>query len=181
MSRINVTALQNLLLNELIQREGGYVNDPSDSGGETKYGVTKAVARKYGYKGSMKDLTINIAKDIYTKKYWDRLNLDEVAEIAPLTAEELFDTGVNMGTKRAGKFFQRSLNLLTKDNLKVDGDIGPATLRAFNKYINKRGTDGDEVMFKMLNSLQGCFYISLAERRSKDRKFIYGWFKNRVF
>jgi len=42
-------------LDELIKGEGGYVNDPADLGGSTKYGVTEAVARTNGFKGIMKD------------------------------------------------------------------------------------------------------------------------------
>jgi len=85
-----------------------------------------------------------------------------------------------MGTHRAGVFLQRSLNLLTASKLKVDGQIGKKTLRALDKYHNKRGSNGKSVLFKMLNSLQGSFYVTLAERRVKDKKFIYGWFRNRV-
>ncbi|EPH1975837.1 glycosyl hydrolase 108 family protein, partial [Acinetobacter baumannii 45002_8] len=43
-------------LDELIKREGGYVNNPADRGGATKYGITQAVARTNGFKGNMKDL-----------------------------------------------------------------------------------------------------------------------------
>ncbi|MFX8535331.1 glycosyl hydrolase 108 family protein, partial [Acinetobacter baumannii] len=49
-------------LDELIKREGGYVNNPADRGGATKYGITQAVARTNGFKGSMKDLPLDVAK-----------------------------------------------------------------------------------------------------------------------
>ncbi len=54
-------------LEELIKREGGYVNNPADRGGATKYGITEAVARANGYKGNMKDLPLDVAKSIYRK------------------------------------------------------------------------------------------------------------------
>lgn len=54
-------------LDELIKREGGYVNNPADRGGATKYGITEAVARTNGYKGNMKDLPRDVAKAIYRK------------------------------------------------------------------------------------------------------------------
>ena len=50
-------SLKQRVIDQIIKVEGGYVNDPSDSGGETNYGITKHVARKYGYKGSMKRFT----------------------------------------------------------------------------------------------------------------------------
>lgn len=58
-------------LNELIQREGGYVNDPTDRGGATKYGITEAVARANGFKGNMRDLPLDTAKAIYKKTILD--------------------------------------------------------------------------------------------------------------
>lgn len=45
-------------LDELIKREGGYVNNLADRGGATKYGITEAVARANGFKGNMRDLPL---------------------------------------------------------------------------------------------------------------------------
>lgn len=57
-------------LNELIKRKGGYVNNPADRGGVTKYGITEAVARANGFKGNMRDLPLEVVKKIYRKNYW---------------------------------------------------------------------------------------------------------------
>ena len=169
------------IVEKIIFIEGGYVNDTYDSGGKTKYGITQAVARANGYRGNMRDLSMAKAKDIYIKKYWDKLKLDKIVGYAPQVAEELFDTAVNMGTGRAGRFLQRSLNVFdSKANLTVDGAVGPKTIRVLNKFINKRGNSGDIVLTRALDALQGSFYITLAERRVKDKRYIYGWFKNRV-
>lgn len=167
----------------LIMLEGGYVDDPMDSGGKTKYGITESVAREHGYHGSMKDLSLEKAKEIYRKDYWDALCLDDVSEYSYDIAYELFDTGVNMGVVRATKFLQRSLNVLNNrqsyyDDLSVDGVMGNKTITAFNAYMEKRKTS--MVLLRMLNCLQGAFYIDLAERREKDERFIYGWFLNRI-
>jgi len=166
----------------ILRREGGWVDDPQDSGGETNYGITIGTARRYGYMGPMRELTQAQAYHIYAEQYWNSLRLDDIARHSEKVAEELADTAVNMGVRRAGIFLQRSLNVLNKngrlyDDLVVDGRIGPASLRAFNKYIVRR----DEiVLFRMLNCLQGAFYVELAERRRKDERFVYGWFLNRV-
>ena len=180
-------SIKNKVINKIITVEGGYINDPSDSGGETNYGITIYVARKYGYKGRMIDLPKSLAFEIYKTRYWDSMGLDVVEDIAgEKIAEELADTGVNVGVLRASEFLQRSLNVLNNrekiyKDLKIDGDIGGKTLLALNSFMNKRRDKGGaSVLFKMLNSLQGAFYITLAERREKDEKFIFGWFKNRV-
>lgn len=166
------------IINEIIRVEGGYVNDPRDSGGETNFGITVAVARANGYNGDMRDMPRSVAFDIYSAKYWDAVRGDDLVELSEAVAEEVVDTSVNMGPGRAGKFLQRALNVLTDAGLKVDGAIGPATLGALRKYMGKR--DDEETLCKALNCLQGSYYIDLAERREKDRAFIYGWLKNRV-
>lgn len=56
-------------LDELIKREGGYVNNPADRGGATKYDITETVARANGFKGNMRDLPLDEAKAIYRKNY----------------------------------------------------------------------------------------------------------------
>ena len=175
-------ALKQWVIDQIIRVEGGYVNDPSDSGGETNFGITEAVARSYGYDGSMFDMPRSVAYDIYAAKYWDAVRGDDLVSLSHNVAEEVVDTAVNMGPGRAGKFLQRSLNALNNRgelfaDLKVDGQIGNATLTALSRYIEHRD---EQTLVKMLNCLQGAFYVDLAERREKDEKFVYGWFKNRV-
>lgn len=60
-------------LDELIKREGGYVNNPADRGGATKYGITEAVARASGFKGHMRDLPL------YVVRYLSKTVLDLAA------------------------------------------------------------------------------------------------------
>lgn len=170
------------IINEILEVEGGHVNDPSDSGGETNFGITVAVARENGYTGSMASMTREIAFSIYATRYWDSVNADEILRLSEVVAEEVVDTAVNMGPSRAGKFLQRALNVLNSQtrlyaDLTVDGDIGPATLSTLAAYVDVRN---DLVLSKALNCLQGSFYIELAEKREKDERFVYGWLKNRV-
>src|SRR3546814_7062088 len=69
------------LLDELLRREGGYVDDPRDAGGETHWGITIEVARADGYSGPMRDLPRERAKAIYRQRYWTRPNFDAVARL----------------------------------------------------------------------------------------------------
>jgi len=178
-------SLKNEIINDILSVEGGYVNDPSDSGKETNHGITIKVARDYGFNGSMKELSKDLAYEIYSAKYWDALKLDDIEELSEKIAGEVADTGVNMGVSRAAKFLQRSLSVLNKkgllfNDLVADGKIGLKTITAMATYIEHRGKGGETVLYNMLNCLQGAFYVELAERREKDEKFIYGWFKNRI-
>ena len=105
-----------------------------------------------------------------------------MAALSERVAEEVVDSGVNMGTHRAVRFLQRSLNVLNNRgrhyaDLTVDGIAGALTLSALAHFLTTRNED---VLVRMLNALQGAFYVELAERREKDERFIYGWFLNRV-
>ncbi|EKU66337.1 glycosyl hydrolase 108 [Acinetobacter pittii] len=173
-------------LEELIKREGGYVNNPADRGGATKYGITEAVARTNGFKGNMKDLPLDVAKAIYKKQYWTDPRFDQVNIISSLVAEELLDTGVNCGVAFAKPLLQRALNLLNNQgkggwpDLAVDGIYGSATLGALKIFLAKRGKDGEKVMLKVLNIMQGQRYIEICERNPTQEQFFYGWISNRI-
>jgi len=97
------------LIDELIEREGGYISHPADKGGPTRFGITEAVARAHGYRGAMAGLPRDEAVAIYRRLYWLRPRFDQVAERAPRLAVELFDTGANMGPGVAATFLQRAL------------------------------------------------------------------------
>ena len=173
-------------IDSLIDREGGFVNHPSDRGGPTKYGITQAVARAHGYSGAMRNLPRDEAAAIYQRLYWLRPKFDQVARRSEPVAAELFDTGVNMGPAVAATFLQRALSALNRDrrdyaDLVPDGRIGPATLAALDTFFQLRGKPaGETVLLRALDALQGERYIRLAERRPANEAFLYGWLANRV-
>src|SRR6185369_16555833 len=120
--------------------------------------------RENGYAGAMATMTRDQAKAIYRAKYWAKVGLYLIAPLSEKIAEELLDTGVNMGTGTAGIFLQRALNALNgqgKDypDILVDGGIGPGTAAALKALLAKRGTTGEAVILKALNCLQGARYI----------------------
>lgn len=170
------------IINDIIITEGGYGNDPSDSGGQTNYGITEAVARVSGYYGDMRLMPRDFAFTIYASRYWDLLAGDSLVALSESIAHEVIDTGVNMGVDRSAKFLQRCINVFNQEgrlynDIVVDGDIGHATMAALVAFMTFRD---ESVMIRALNCLQGAFYIELAERREKDEAFVYGWMKNRV-
>ena len=174
------------LIDALIEREGGYVNDPADKGGPTCFGITQAVARAQGYAGPMRQLQREEAAAIYRRIYWTRPRLDEIATRSDRVAAELFDTGVNMGPAVAVTFLQRALTALNRNasdypDLVPDGRVGAATLSALDRFFNVRGKPGGEtVLLRALEALQGERYLRLAERRPANEAFLYGWLANRI-
>ena len=174
------------LIEELIEREGAYVNHPADRGGPTRFGITEAVARAHGYAGAMADLPREEAAAIYRRLYWLRPCFDQVAERCPRVAAELFDTGANMGPAVAATFLQRALTALNRGgkdypDLVPDGRIGPASMAALDAFLEARGNKGGEtVLLRALEALQGERYLRLAEKRPANEAFLYGWLANRI-
>ena len=174
------------LIDGLIEREGGYVSHPADTGGPTCFGITEAVARAHGYAGSMRQLPREEAERIYKRLYWLRPGFDGVARRTVAVAAELFDTGVNMGPAVAATFLQRALTALNRNgqdypDLTPDGRIGAQTLAALDAFLKARGQgSGETVLLRALEALQGERYLRLAERRPANEAFLYGWLANRI-
>jgi lysozyme family protein len=175
------------LINHIIDVEGEYVYHENDKGGPTRWGITEAVARANGYNGAMKALPREFAFEVIANKYYFKPHFSMIAEISPRIAEELTDTGVNMGPARASMFLQRCLNAFNRQgkdyaDIAVDGAIGRNTVKTLKAYLDKRGKEGgEEVLLTALNCLQGEKYIAIAEHDHKQEDFLFGWLKNRVY
>lgn len=170
--------------------EGGYTKNPEDNGNwtggrkglgqlvGTNYGISapdmSAYLKRIATEADMRNMPISVAKSIYKKNYWNVHSLDDIN--CQRMADEIYDTGVNCGIATSGKFFQRCLNLLTRNNLFVDGKVGPKTIALFNTL-----KDSDKyLVWKLFNALQGSYYIAICERNEKQEIFIRSW-GSRVF
>lgn len=147
----------------LLGHEGGYVNNPNDPGGETNWGITVAVARKYGYRGSMRNLPVEVAKDIYRKQYW----LPEFDLIAYPVAFNLFDGAVNSGVNQSVRWVQRAVRVAD------DGVMGPITVKAINA-VNPSTLvmrmNGERLEFMTNLSTWSTFGRGWARRIAKNLK-----------
>lgn len=108
----------------IFKHEGGYVNDPRDAGGETKYGISK---RAYPTL-DIANLTKAQAGEVYFRDYWQKIKGDQLPQAVALF---VFDTAVNMGVRRAAKHLQKLCKATP------DGVIGPMTLDAVTKSFEK--------------------------------------------
>jgi lysozyme family protein len=173
--------------------EGGYANDPVDRGGETYRGIARvhhpdwsgwkrvdAQRGKTGFPKSLdKDRTLQAnVKDFYKRNYWDRFDGDALPDQA--VANELYDTAVNMGVRRAVRFLQSALNLLNRDqrdykDLIVDGWFGSKTMTALETLLKKdRSSDA---LVKLMNIQQGARYVEIMARDASQERFARGWIK----
>lgn len=161
-----------------------YTNDPNDSGGATKYGITQHTLSDWRGHLVTPEEVANLSRDealeIYRHLYVVKPGFDKVAVVAQSVALEVIDTGVNMGQSASTKFLQRCLNVLAHP-VGVDGVCGPATVAALQRYVTRRGAKGVAVLVVALNCLQGDKYISLAESDPEKQTFVFGWLTQRVW
>lgn len=166
--------LRNKAFNNSLAHEGGFVNDPDDAGGATKYGITLKTYKESHPEATVetiKNLTVKDAEEFYFKEFWlrygyDRISVDDLAI-------KIFDAAINMGTRQAHLCLQRALNCVGF-KLSEDGQIGEETLTA----LNHGGCP--EWQFAILcayrSELAG-FYRLLAETKPKNKKFLAGWLR----
>lgn len=143
--------------------EGGYVNDPSDSGGETKYGISQ---RSYPHL-DIRALTREQAAEIYRRDFWGPAGCPLLPDDVAI---KVFDTAVNMGVRQASKLLQLALNAHLGLRLAVDGVVGPLTIAA-------AGRAQPAALLREVRAQQALFYAELAIRRPKDRKYLLGWMR----
>jgi lysozyme family protein len=145
--------------------EGGskFTNDPDDPGGATKYGVSKRSHPDI----DIENLTEEAAKTLYALNYWNGINGNQLAEKSERVAIKVFDMGVNIGTVRAVKFLQESLNSLEGvfPKLEEDGRLGPGTLRGVAQV------DEDDLL-EVLSMRLEKYYMDLNKP-----KYLKGWLR----
>lgn len=165
--------MQNIrdIAKEIVAREGGFVNDPDDPGGATKYGVTLATLRRLGLdltgdgevaEADLRRLSRDQAVEIYLEHYFRRPRIGDLPEAlqAPV-----FDMYVNAGTN-AVKVLQRLLNEMGAE-LTDDGAIGPLTVAAAHRAA---GAD-PALLADAYGIARRNFYYELADARPASRKF----------
>tara|TARA_R100001082_G_C4296398_1_gene130449 strand:- start:129 stop:608 length:480 start_codon:yes stop_codon:yes gene_type:complete len=147
------------IIEKVLEHEGGYVDDPTDAGGETKYGISK---RAYPDE-DIKELNIERAKELYKRDYWDRYRTSDL----PDRLRHIYvDMCINMGGGRAIKILQEACNSKNANKIDVDGGIGPATIKAASSVEPFR-----------LRAYRVMFYAELVMKKPEQERFWVGWFR----
>lgn len=151
---------------DVIGLEGGYVNDPVDKGGETKYGI----AKRWYPNVDIKNLTLEEAKQIYWRDFWNPLQLALIKDRD--IAAEIFEQAVNMGRSQAAFHVQTGLVLLG-EIVVIDRYLGQASIAA----IERLGAARKAVYLKVLNGLQFVRYLEIVKDDPSQKRFFVGWLK----
>lgn len=157
-------------VNHIINFEGGYVDDPRDPGGATKYGISSAFLHSIGDDIDPRDITRDKAKEYYKIYFWDVLPC-ELIQSNKLQLL-LFDTAVNMGVQSAIRILQKSLRIFAP--VTVDGIAGQQTTSILSMAQANAGNL--EILIDALLTIRKQTYIDIAIKKN-DRTFLRGWFK----
>lgn len=159
--------MMNDMISRLVDREGGFVDDPHDKGGATKYGITAATLgewRKYGRyatREEVKNLEKSEAIEIYGAFYLIRPGISQIKD--DRLQELVFDAGVHHGVRRAIKWLQRIASV------NDDGVIGPITLSVVNNYFDPRKLRRGFML------LREDFVDAILQNDPSQQKFADGW------
>ncbi|WP_343116974.1 holin-associated N-acetylmuramidase [Ostreiculturibacter nitratireducens] len=156
---------------EIVAREGGYVNDPDDPGGATKYGVTIGTMRRLGLdltgdgkvsEADVRRLSREQAEEIFVEHYFRR---PRIAELPESIRPSVFDMYVNTGPN-AVRVLQRLLVDMGQDVV-VDGVIGPQTIAAAQAAAEA----APEHIADAYGIARRNYYYALADARPQSRKY----------
>ena len=164
----------------VVALEGGFVDHPSDPGGATNWGITESVARQNGFTGDMRNLTKAQAKDIYRRQYIERPGFLPLVAIDAAVAEEVIDTGVNMGPARPTRFFRRAVNEVCGTTLPIVPNMDAVTVKAWGDCRANLGARSCVAMLDSLDGQQRAEYDRLVRVNPKLRVFYRGWINHRV-
>lgn len=148
---------QGLIDSQANRRAVGYVNDPDDMGGETKFGIAKNANPDL----NIRALTWEQTKAIYFNRYWLTGKCDKMpGRYAVLH----FDICTNNGVGRAAIFLQRALGV------NPDGDIGPATL-------GKLAIVDSIAVCNRVSDIREQFYRDIVTNKPVQVKYLEGWLR----
>ena len=156
---------------EIVSREGGFVNAPSDPGGPTNFGVTLHTMRRLGLDldrdgdvdiDDVRRLSRAQAIEIFIEHYFHRPG---IGRLPPVLQASVFDMYVNAGSN-AVKILQRLLRDMGHD-VAVDGALGPVTARVAQIAARQ----ASEHIVDAYGIARRNYYFRLADLRPASRKF----------
>ena len=159
------------IADDIIAREGGFVNDPDDPGGATNHGVTIGTMKKLGLDLNrdglvdvldVKALSRDRAKRIFLQHYY---HAPGISRLPAVLRASVFDMQVNAGGN-AIRLLQKLLREMGQD-IAVDGRIGPRTEAAAAAAFR----DAPDHLADAYGIARRNYYYRLADRRAASRKF----------
>lgn len=160
------------LVDEVLSKEGGFVNHPADKGGATNFGITQHTLSKYLEQNvtveDVKALDVETARHIYELRYYRSPKIDRLPEDIQ---HFVFDSAVNHGPRRAIKFVQNVCNDAGFGPIVADGLMGPKTRAQANACYQEL----DDWMVVALVEERQMFYANIVANNPSQSVFLVGW------
>ena len=150
------------IIDNVLESEGGYVNDKDDAGGETNMGISKKAYPDL----DIKNLTREAAKQIY---YEDYCPPSKAEQLPNQLREVYFDMVVNFGKRGAAKVLQEACNGKNTYKIKADGMVGTATIGASKNLEPDR-----------LRAYRVLKFARIVIKKPTQEKFWFGWFRRAI-
>lgn len=160
----------------VLAKEGGYVHDPDDAGGETNFGIS---TRRYP-EVDIASLTREQAIALYRRDFWNPL-YEHVGGQA--LATKLLELTLHLphhdqrpyyeGDMRGVRLVQQALRSLGDRTVSVDGRFGPNTLQAVK-------LESPQALLAAIRVEQCRYYLTLVQAAPEQGKFLGGWIRRAV-
>lgn len=170
----------------VLKHEGGYVDHPNDPGGATNFGVSLRYLKTLSLgladidgdgdidADDVRRMTLEDAQRIYKVDWWDKYKYGQLSN--QTLATKVFDLAINMGASRSHKLLQAAINTTQRQQLVVDGVIGPKTIQAINNMSDRQLQN---VLTAYCNKAWS-YYQQLITANAKLAVFKKGW-RNRAY
>ena len=150
------------IIDNVLESEGGLVNDKNDKGGLTNMGISQRAYPDL----DIKNLTRKAAKQSYYEDYWTPSKSEQLPN---QLREVYFDMVVNFGRRGAAKVLQQACNGKNTYKIKEDGIVGTATIGAAKNLEPDR-----------LRAYRVLKFAKIVIKKPTQEKFWFGWFRRAV-
>ena len=157
----------------VLKKEGGYVHDPADAGGETHFGISKRRYPEIDIKGLTRDGAIHIYRRDFWNPIYDHVEPQALAtKILELTLHLRHgDTRPYYETDMLGiRLVQQALRALGDRIVSIDGRFGPQTLQAIR-------LESPQALLAAIRVQQCRHYLAIVEAAPEQKKFFLGWIR----
>lgn len=162
-------------IQHILDIEGGFVNDPDDRGGATKWGITLSFYKTHIDSSAtiedIRDLTRSEAKEIYRNYFWNPAKFavgGKTYSDLPVGVDSfVLSMAINMGWRQAHTLLQKAI-VAAGEDVTIDGWLGPESINGASSVHTKR-------LIEKLGVKASVFYAQIVLGDRSQQKFLEGW------
>ena len=162
------------MIEDILRREGGFVDHPNDRGGPTNFGITLRTLASWRESDVSRDdvrrMSLAEARAIYKDRYFLQPQTDRLpAAVQPV----VFDMSINHGPGTAIKLLQEVLQAASPP-CSVDGGVGDETIQSATKALTAVGA---KALVNKLVDRRVALFRAIATNDVSQEVFLKGWLR----